>query len=244
MGLGNIAITPGSVHARIESAQSLQDAITAFRDAYKPVAHATYHHAQTIQIDLGVDAPFVRTTYPDRWIARYLLKGYVKVDPIVGEGLSRSLPFYWSELEASKASADLFDDFQAFGFGLDGYSIPIIDKVGRRALLSFNASLGGSDWDNYVVEHRQDWMDLAHVLHRRAIIELYGKRDPVPQMSPRELETLYWIGQGKDAADIALILKISEFTVRTYMRSVRFKLDCSNLPQAVAKAVTLRLIKA
>lgn len=233
-----------SVRMRIGNAQSVQEAITAFRDTYERIGHATYHHAQTLQIDLDVDAPFVRTTYPDGWIARYLLNGYVKVDPIVREGLSRGLPFYWSELEASRASADLFDDFQEFGFSPQGYSIPIVDKTGRRALLSLNASLHASDWAEYVLEHQRDWMELAHIIHRRAIIELYGKRDPVPQMSPRELETLYWIGQGKDAADIALILKISEFTVRTYMRSVRFKLDCSNLPQAVAKAGKLRLIKA
>jgi DNA-binding CsgD family transcriptional regulator len=47
-----------------------------------------------------------------------------------------------------------------------------------------------------------------------------------------------------DSAIIENALGISEHTVRSYMRSVRFKLDCANLSQAVAKAMMLRLIKA
>lgn len=138
MILENIDKALDSVRTRIGNARSVQEAITAFRDTYERVAHATYHHAQTLQINLDVDAPFVRTTYPDGWIARYVLNGYVKVSPIVRECLSRSLPFYWSELDASRASADLFDDFQAFGFSPQGYSIPIVDKAGAtRATILF-----------------------------------------------------------------------------------------------------------
>lgn len=46
---------------------------------------STYHLALTAA---GVvDTPYVRPTYRDAWVARYLLRGYVKVDPIVREGL-------------------------------------------------------------------------------------------------------------------------------------------------------------
>jgi DNA-binding CsgD family transcriptional regulator len=85
-------------------------------------------------------------------------------------------------------------------------------------------------------------MDLAHVLHKKAIIELFGDEDPVPILSPRELETLHWSAQGKDYKEISAIIGISEHTVRTYMRSARYKLNCANMSQAVAKALKLNLI--
>lgn len=231
-----------SAFAAIKTAKDVAVAIEAIRDHYG-LAHITYHHAQTVPGKMAVDAPFVRTTYPDAWVARYLMKGYVAVDPIVREGLLRTLPFDWSEVEIGSECADLFADFGAHGLGANGYSIPITDKAGRRALLSLNSHPAEKDWCARVREHQQDWIDLAHVVHRKAIFELYGDHDPIPLISPRELETLYWVGQGKEAKDIAVILAISEHTVRSYMRSVRFKLDCSSLTQAVAKAVTLRLIK-
>ena len=61
-------------------------------------------------------------------------------------------------------------------------------------------------------------------------------------MLSRVAETLYWTAQGKDYKEIAIIVGISDHTVRTYMRSARYKLDCANLSQAVAKAIKLRLI--
>lgn len=226
----------------IKQARDVEGAIVSLCDAYS-IAHVTYHHAQTVAGKMAIDAPFVRTTYPDAWVARYLLRGYVSVDPIVREGMLRTLPFDWSEVEVGAECIDLFTDFQTHGLGANGYSIPIVDKAGRRALLSLNAYPAETEWAARVHDHQQDWLELAHAVHRKAVVELYGDHDPVPQISPRELEVLYWVGQGKESKDIGIILDISEHTVRSYMRSVRFKLDCSNLTQAVAKAMSLRLIK-
>lgn len=228
--------------ASIKDANDVSFAIDVLRKNYD-IAHVTYHHAQTVPGKTAADAPFVRTTYPYAWVSRYLLKGYVSIDPIVREGMLRTLPFRWDEVEVGPECFELFADFQKHGLGAEGYSIPIFDKTGRRALVSLNARSEFPGWSDYVYRHQQDWAELAYLLHQKAIFELYGEKNPAPHLSPRELETLYWIGQGKEAKDIAVILAISEHTVRTYMRSSRFKLDCANVAQAVAKAIGLRLIK-
>ena len=76
--------------AGIEAASTVAEAIEVVQANYG-IDYVTYHLAQTVA---GiVDAPFVRTTYPDPWVARYLVKDYVKVDPILHEGLVRQLPF-------------------------------------------------------------------------------------------------------------------------------------------------------
>jgi DNA-binding CsgD family transcriptional regulator len=225
----------------VRFATDVASALVAFRASYEEVAHVTYHHAQTITIP-EIDTPYVRTTYPESWVARYLLKDYVKIDPVLREGITRSFPFDWSEINIDEKAMELFKDFQDHGLGLNGYSVPITDKIKRRAVLSINAKTNTQNWYDHVQLNRNDWLNLAHTIHRKAIIELYGEQDPVPQLSPREIEILYWVSKGKEAKEIAKILKISEHTVRSYMRSVRFKLDCTNLSQAVAKAAALHLI--
>lgn len=230
-----------AVFRSIKEASDVETSVQRFRDGYS-LGHVTYHLAQTVAGELQVDSPYVRTTYPASWISRYLMKGYVKIDPVIKEGVLRTLPFSWSEIEPVPAAIEMLIDFQNHGLGSGGYSIPILDKVGRRALLSLNAKPDEQNWDARVVRFRQEWAELAHVLHKKAINEQYGDVDPAPVLSPRELETLHWTARGKDYKEIAIIVDVSEHTIRTYMRSARFKLDCSNLTQAVAKAVKLRLI--
>lgn len=225
---------------QVKGSKDVASSVHLVRDYYTEVAHVTYHHAQTVTS--AIDVPFVRTTYPENWIARYLLKGYARVDPILREGIARSLPFDWIEVELKPESVPLFGDFSAHGMSVDGYSIPVTDKIRRRALLSLNACKDAAQWPAFVEKHRHEWVTLAHVIHRKAVVELYGEQDPIPQVSPREVEILQWVSRGKEAKEIAFKLGISEHTVRTYMRSVRYKLDCSNMSQAVAKGAMLHLV--
>lgn len=223
---------------RIEEGKDVAEAISAMRDIYE-VSHITYHHAQTVTG--AVDAPFVRTTYPAEWVARYLLKGYVAVDPIVREGMQRSLPFLWSDVESTPDVMEMLTDAFRHGLGANGYSIPVIDRSRRRALVSINDATR-QDWNAYVAEHRENWAELAHAIHNKALFELYGQNDPAPTLSPREVECLHWTALGKDAKAIAILLGISDHTARDYLKSVRFKLNCATLSQAVTKAIKLRII--
>lgn len=75
----------------VQDAESVQDALQVFQLAYG-VDFATYHLALTI-VDI-VDTPYVRTTYSDAWVSRYLLRDYVKIDPFsarVSFGSCRSI---------------------------------------------------------------------------------------------------------------------------------------------------------
>lgn len=223
----------------IKECADVAAAIVAVRDIYG-VDNITYHLAQTIAGDY--DQPFVRTTYPDAWVSRYLLKGYVNIDPVVQEGFKRLLPFDWRELELNDSAIALMLDAHSHGLAGNGYSIPIMDKAGRRALFSINASLDDGTWPHFISENAEDLSEVGHRVHKLALVELYGEKDPVPRLGPRERECLLWAAQGKEHAVIAEILDLSEHTVRSYLKSARLKLDCSNIPQAVAKAMTLRII--
>ncbi len=228
-----------TLFTEIQAAPAVSDAIWIFQRDYD-LDFVTYHLALTIA-DV-VDTPYVRTTYRDSWISRYLLRDYVKIDPVLREGLVRQLPFDWREVDVPQAAHEFLLDAQDHGVGVNGYSMPIIDKS-RRALLSLNSRREDDEWSATVAQYRAEWMELALLIHHKAIFELHGEHDPVPQLSPREIECLHWSALGKDSVDIAVILKLSEHTTRAYIKSARNKLGGGSITYTIARAMQLRLIQ-
>lgn len=201
--------------------------------------HSTYHLAQMAAGK--VDSPYVRTTYPPEWIAKYLLAGYVKSDPIAMAGFERILPFDWSEIEIPPSAMPLMRDAMEHGLGPSGYSVPIVDRHGRRALFSINGNQVGEEWEAFLNSNREALMEIAYIIHRLALKEIYDE-DDTPQLTAREREVLIWTARGKDYRTIAQIIGVSHHTTKAYLKSARYKLDCVTLAQAVAKALSLRLI--
>lgn len=163
------------------------------------------------------------------------------MDPIVREGFLRQLPFDWREVEATEAAQEFLLDAIRHGIGKNGFSIPVADKS-RRALLSLNSSASDEEWSDIVADARYEWLELARLVHRKAIFEVFGRHDPVPLLSPREMECLHWLALGNDHKGLALILGLSEHTTRSYLKSARYKLGCLTTTAATARAIQLRLI--
>jgi DNA-binding CsgD family transcriptional regulator len=228
--------------AAITAAEGQSDpvlvAVEAIRDIYE-LANVTYHLGQLP--GNVVDGPYVKSTYPAEWLAHYLVKGYTRVDPVVLEGFARMLPFDWRELTMTEAAAGLFEDFQAHGLAAQGYSVPVIDKLSRRALFSLNGRMDDGAWSEFVIAHGAGFAEMAHRLHAMAMDEIFGDSE-LPRFSRRELECLIWAAQGKSAKETARILSVSDATVRDYLVSARLKLRADNITSAIAKAVKLRLI--
>ncbi|RAL97213.1 LuxR family transcriptional regulator [Agrobacterium pusense] len=225
-------------YSGIDACDDVASALAIFQRSYR-IDHVTYHLSQTTAS--LVDAPFVRTTYNEAWVARYLLRGYVSVDPIVAEGFLRQLPFDWRDVEATEATQEFLLDAAGHGIGRNGFSIPVADKS-RRALLSLNSSASDEEWSDIIADARDEWIDLARLIHRKAIFEVFGRHDPVPLLSPREMECLHWLALGNDYKGVGLILGLSEHTIRSYLKSARYKLGCLTTTAATARAIQLRLI--
>jgi DNA-binding CsgD family transcriptional regulator len=222
----------------IQQTPSVDGALRILEAVYG-IDYSTYHLAQTVA---GVvDTPYVRTTYRDTWVARYLLRGYVNVDPIIREGFIRQMPFDWREVEVPHAAHEFLLDAQEHGVGANGYSIPIVDKK-RRALFSLNSRKPTREWSNLVKKSHYEWLDLAFLIHRKAVFELHGEHDPIPQLGPREKECLHWSALGKTNDEIAEILGLSMHTTQRYLMSARHKLGAASTTSATALAIQLRLI--
>jgi len=61
-------------------------------------------------------------------------------------------------------------------------------------------------------------------------------------ITPREREVLTWITAGKSNPETAIIMGISQWTVKIHVANLYKKLGVSGRGQVVAKAISLRLI--
>ncbi len=222
----------------IETAPDVEAAILGIRDTLA-VDHLVYHSSR-VGLSPAIE-PYIRLTYPAAWVKRYLQMGYVNVDPVLREGFLRTLPFDWSELTVSSAAeAKMLGDALAHGVGPHGLSIPVRNKRGHRALFSVSSSGPVEQWNRFRTNSLSGLIEIGYRLHKRVVEEELG--ESAPHLTPRELECLFWISEGKEASDIAVILNLSTYTVRDYLKSARYKLDSVNSTQAVSVAVKLGLL--
>jgi DNA-binding CsgD family transcriptional regulator len=224
--------------AIIDETPDVEDAIARLRDLIG-VDHLVYHSSK-LGASPSVD-PYIRLTYPAAWIKRYLYMGYVDVDPVLREGFLRTLPFDWSELRIqSEREGALMLDALAHGVGPYGMSIPLRSKRGHRGLFSLSFSRSEEEWKGFRKTSLPAVIDVANRLHRRVIRDVFGEEHI--HLTNREIECLHWTSLGKDAVEIATILQLSPHTIRDFLKSARFKLDCATSAQAVSKATKLGLL--
>ena len=62
-------------------------------------------------------------------------------------------------------------------------------------------------------------------------------------LSPRELDVLKLVAEGKSNQEIALVLVLSLHTVKSHARNIYSKLGVKNRTEAVAKARSLGILK-
>lgn len=219
-------------------ANSTAEAIDIVRSILK-MDHVTLHLLSNPTV--GLDNPFVRTTYPDSWVSHYLLNNLAVSDPVLQYSQKGGNSFFWSDLTLDSRQIKMMEEFAQAGLGMAGYSVVYVDRYSRKSVLSISrAELEG--WTDHVAEHvvalKQAHMDL----HVKALAEAAADTSGVPSLAPREYECLHFTAQGKTYSEIAIILNLSEHTVRSYLKLARVKLNCVSLAQAVAKAVRYKMI--
>lgn len=203
--------------------------------------HVVYHLA--FRVNSPTDMPYFKSTYPYSWLGHYVQRQYADIDPVILFGFEQEEPFFWEDLPRNgEPVAAFFEDAFQHGAGRTGFSIPLSDKAQRKALFSVTSDLVEDAWRQQIVDQREMLIKVGDQLHRRAVLEVYGSEDG-PSLAPRELECLHWTAKGKDAATIAQILNISEYTVRDYLKSARHKLGCSTIAHAIHEATKRRLIQ-
>lgn len=220
---------------KLSRATSVNAAASLFEEAVEPFGCKTYStwllaNPERFHPRLGLIS-----NWPDEWTDVYVRTEGFLVDPVVRTALTLPGGFHWRDISdvGSAAGHELFRNAAQFGLG-DGFSLPVGGPGTQPAIV--NLSGGGSfDWTDLeqgVVSFLVDAF-MARLLYLRD----FAIRPAVKDLSPQELRVLYHAAMGRSDKEIALEMELSPFTVASYWRSVRVKLNAQDRTHAVAVGI-------
>lgn len=234
----------GAVLETISKASSLFDMSTELaniRDIYG-LANVVYH---AVRIPRNEQRnPILLLTYDQSWVSRYIERDYFDLDPVVLNGRNGFLPIDWKEVDRTSPYARyFFAEADRYGVGRNGLTLPIRGVNGERALFTVTSNCSDRDWSALRLTCLRDFQMIGHYVHDRSV-QIAGLRRGLPARRPsrRELQCLEAFSRGSPPKRIAADLGVSESAVRLYLHSIRRKLECTTVPQAIGVALDLELI--
>lgn len=130
-------------------------------------------------------------------------------------------------------------------FGLiEGFTVPV-HAPGHFGFLTVVGEPNDRGWATRMEDNAERLLFLAHVFHegiRERFPGFAENAEEVP-LSARERECLHWAAAGKTTEEIALILELSQETVRIYFKRAMQKLGAKTRAQAVARAYGEHLLR-
>lgn len=112
-------------------------------------------------------------------------------------------------------------------------------------MFSICADVGPREWISSRRRLLRDVQSLASLFHaalQRPRTAEATRNKTTPDLTEREFEVLKWSAAGKSYWEMAVILGVSERTIRFFMTNARQKLDVVTNTQAVATAIWRGLI--
>ena len=191
--------------------------------------------------DKSADASLLAAivTYSVRWQHRYFEKQYVLIDPVMAKGSKAVLPFDWEELASDDPVVQaFFMDALSYGVGRNGISIPVRNRRGAFAVVSFSSNHSRQEWQEFKTSNMVKLQLISVLVDSAASVNL-KLVTPLVKLSKREEQCLIWAARGKTYQDISDILNISFGSVKSYLDTARHKLNCINLTHAVAVAIAI-----
>lgn len=183
-------------------------------------------------------------TYSRLWQHRYFVKKYMTNDPVITYGRAADQPFDWANVPVDDlATKAFFTDALNHSVGRNGLSIPLRNRRGVYALVSFTSDLPKEEWEAYKSLNMAKLKLLSVLIDSASHINFKLPAFPV-HLSNREEQCLLWAARGKTYQEIAEILGLAFGSVKTHLDAARHKLHCMNLTHAAAVAFATGVIPA
>ncbi len=197
------------------------------------------------------ETPVIYSNYPQEWIEKYIRMTLYKHDPVILIATKRIMPFPWSDNAQSfdqKEGNDIFSSSKKYNIS-SGYTFPLHDHENNLATLSLYIEDDGGLLQQCVDEHKTNMQLLLLSIHEKyllARVQYYKEQRKIieKRLTAREIEALRWASIGKTYSEIAIIMGITESTVKFHIGNLIVKLDVVNAKHAIKKASDLRLFTA
>ena len=186
---------------------------------------------------------YISFDYPQEWLDTFFAEGYHLQDRVLQEFFETFELLNWQEVMKKYDAGSDQVDRQALDYGLtDGFVYGVCNRDLTRATTFFVA---GSRIENctrsrvilkYIIPH------LSGAL-KRVLPPATPFTHKDPSLTPREIEVLKWLKEGKSSWDVSKILGRSEDAVNFHIKNITRKLNAMNRTHAVAIALQKGLIE-
>ena len=196
----------------------------------------------------GAVEPEIISNFPPEYYERYRKEKLYMIDSVVEMARHRITPFAWdTALTMGEDNSNIFDIARHYRITA-GYSFVVHDHFGNMGTLHIcNHRYDSESFARLIIENRACLQMQLLDTHERYVAH-FGPagfvfaRDLHNPLSGRENEVLHWASIGKTYEEIAVILDISERTVKFHMRNVVSKLKAVNAKHAIKKASDMHLL--
>lgn len=154
---------------------------------------------------------------------------YLARCPVNRHILETDRPFFWTKTGTTGEETYRVVD-RPRGAGVHGLQIPVFGQVGLVGAMSFGGKTIDSSTDARI---QLQAVAMAAVGAGRRLTAADEETARDRRLSARELEVMRWIASGRQHADIALRLNLSERTIENHLRRIRRRLGVANTAQAV-----------
>lgn len=180
--------------------------------------------------------------FPEDWREHYVQSQYINTDPTVRYCSQNTIPVWWDQIPASRkgrrviAERQVMDEAAEYGLRR-GISVPVHGAGAEWGMLSLAGDAAPSLKAAAALYDLQFLTQCVHEAVKRIHAEQIDEQTEQKRLTDRERECLQWTANGKTAWEISRILSLSESTVTFHLKNAIQKMDVTNRPHAVAKAL-------
>lgn len=208
--------------------------------AFEKIGIAHFSYVYVGYLPSEVDKAVILGNYPTDWVKLYESLALYRNDPIINHSSTTSTAFFWEEaVEGNNDSKHIFDMSAQYGIE-QGFTIPIHEPGCAFGSIHLATSKDDSEFTKIVENYSYLIFSISHLAHQQRPI--VARLEPNRRFTARESECLHWIALGKSYGETALILSISERTVKFHAQNIIKKMNAVNIKQAIIKAIRMNLI--
>ena len=183
---------------------------------------------------------FVYTNYPERWAHRWQQENFAEIDPVIRYCQTPGTLLLWND-PVVKEGKKVFEAAREFGIR-SGFSC---SRLARNRVVAILSMASGKSFEKAALtpEKQLKLQFLAdRILEALQRIKDCSLSVMLMPLSQREREILKWTAEGKTAAEISLILSISEHTVNFHQKNMQKKFNAPNKTQVASYAAAIGLL--
>ncbi|MEI2265070.1 transcriptional regulator SdiA [Erwinia sp. CGal63] len=183
---------------------------------------------------------FVFSNYPEKWVRRWQEENFSEIDPIIRYCQVPGTLLLWND-PIVKEGQRVFDAAREFGIR-SGFSC---SRIARNRVTGILSMASGKSFEKIALTPEKQLK--LQFISDRVLETLQRINDSslcvmAMPLSQREREILKWTAEGKTAAEISLILSISEHTVNFHQKNMQKKFNAPNKTQVASYAAAIGLL--